>query len=173
MVMDVTYDDYLAHHGVKGMKWGVRRSSKRTKKRPSNRKQGRNDAKKAREIEKRAGYYSKEAKEHRRKVANKKKQSEEYKKAYDKNVSNHNDRETTKIYLGVAAAGDILFNQGRGTMAVAKMGLSTAGTAYNLGAAAVNSYNNVDRSHVYINPDGSVIRRPKPNFASGAVEKWN
>ena len=58
-------------------------------------------------------------------------------------------------------------------MAVAKMGLSTAGTAYNLGAAAVNSYNNVDRSHVYINPDGSVIRRPKPNFASGVVKKWN
>lgn len=28
--MEITYDDYLMHYGVKGMKWGVRKSKKRS-----------------------------------------------------------------------------------------------------------------------------------------------
>lgn len=161
---NLTYDDYLAHYGVKGMKWGVQRSPER-KKRSNDRKRARKDVAKAREIEKRAGYYSKEARDNRQKVSNNKKKSEDYKKAYDKRVTKLDRQESAKLSLGVAFAADMLINQGRGTTAVAKVGLQAAGTAYKLGLAVVNSNNNVDRSHTYINQDGSRIRRPRPNFA--------
>jgi hypothetical protein len=47
--MEVTYDDYLAHYGVKGMKWGVRRKRKDdVEKRPTTS----SDAKKAKGLQK-------------------------------------------------------------------------------------------------------------------------
>lgn len=114
--MSAEVEDFLEHYGVKGMKWGVRRSDRLRERSTANSessryKQARVDSKALKSAEKTKGVRSKSAEAARATIRERQKNDPQYKAAkatYDYDVRLGKDIKIAAIGLGVIAAPYIL-----------------------------------------------------------------
>ena len=188
MTESITYDDYLAHYGVKGMKWGKRKTSDSSS--APNRKQrkkNRNDAyaklmddddKNVREVNAEAKRLRKEEGVRRPESLGKASKNTGFDAKQDRALSEYQQTvkdNTTRGDKVRGAAGDALAVTA-GAIVVADMvsggrltrsALSMTTKSVKNASAFVNSF---DFDNTYVNPDGSRIRTPRPNFGGTTTQ---
>lgn len=178
LLSEMTYDDYLAHYSVKGMKWGVRKRASSLKNRGVNKVKSTSKsmsisraAKKDAEI-----IYNNESKVFgdqsavraaRKRARKASGESEKYKQTFEKHSKNLEKGRTAKqIGRGVAQtaaaayAVDRMFNGGRGARATVRASSAILSKTTKVGRDFAKNQD----AHVYINPDGSRYRGKRPTF---------
>jgi hypothetical protein len=148
-------DAYLSHHGVKGMKWGVRNAETLKRYASGPGRMGRKDAKKAAQLKYAYGARSRTAREKHNAVVSsrKKKLGENYTKEYDKAYSKVNHEKLAyKAEKRLAKDRKLASKSDEGAKTISKVGgtvgsiagsVIVGGVVYNktknVGAAAVAS----------------------------------
>lgn len=149
--MEVTYDDYLAHYGVKGMKWGVRRSKQEALRRVrANAKSGKitKEQAKARRSEIKSNAKKTIAREtkrinsmsQRQKAAEKRQYTEEFRKANKALLSKSDSRnDYAKTFAKTAALLPVVNKTGPVGMLGANLYELQRSAGYSRGKAFINS----------------------------------
>lgn len=171
--MDLTYDNYLAHYGIKGMKWGVRRKpgpdgtvGSRTK-RPEgvSRKVNREAKKDAKESARAKMFYGEGAGNRRKLIKNqvesKSKRDPNYKKAFDLHSQNQNmDKHVSKA-KSERKRKDVSKTVGKTTRGIKNLAMGT-GASVSVGAVvAYGAYQNPTVRKTVRNAADSTMRTVK------------
>ena len=188
MTEPITYDDYLEHYGVKGMKWGRRKNSDSSS--APNRKQrkkNRNDAysKLMDEDSKNVREVNVEAKRLRNEegVRRSKSLGEAYKNTgfegkQERALSEYKqavkDNTTRGDKVRDAAGGAVAVTAGAVVVADLVSGGRLSRSAVSMTTKSVKNaasfVNSFDFDNAYVNPDGSRIRTPRPNFGGTTTQ---
>lgn len=161
--MPLTYDDYLMHYGVKGMKWGVRKESSVDK------QAVKRDAKEyAKSGFRTTGRGSDKTMVLPKSTQEKYDKDEAYKEAFDDRVETLKKRKKAVKKAGAALVAYGLIDQlifgGAFRKTLVGVGKIAGTAAYNAGKNIVESQMTTDKAHVYITETGKNIRNARPNF---------
>lgn len=170
--MDVSYDDYLAHYGVKGMKWGVRKSETPGVSRRTDR-----EAKKdAKEFARAKMFYGEGAGTRRKLIKNtveaKSKKDPDYKKAFDNHLASQDMGKHAQKAVRERNRKDAVEQTKKTARGIKNLALGTGASATTAAAVAYYAYQNPAVRDT-VNKAGNAVLKNVNNYKNkSAVKDW-
>lgn len=173
MINEVTYDDYLAHYGVKGMKWGVRKSDRPDGVSIGTNREARKDAK---EFARAKMFYGEGAGTRRKLIKNtvdaKARRDPSYKKAFDYHLDKQDMSKHAYKARSERRHKDARANAAKTARGIKNLALGTGASVTTAAAVMYYAYQNpVVRDTV--NKAGSTALKNVKNYKNkSAVKGW-